>query len=297
MSLAKILAAFSILLILFPSFRINSAEILINLDENYTSVNILSNLNQNLTNFIELDEKVIDLQHTQAKESLQKALKELSPNASVENLLIMISSNGKAFSVNINFDLKGIVSKEGNVLGIDLKWKSFKIKDDLKFKDIHYNLIGKHHLKPLLENWRNDTSFSFYLNGSGPTDPSLALEEVEKLSLIDFTVLKVPLSSWNFIYDIESHKTSWSFTSKPLIDLTVYKRDLNFTKSYYVFMNVSATVKCSGFGKAVDDTIKINTGKGDYEMIMLSIILVFISFAVLINRRIRGLSKSKKFKA
>jgi hypothetical protein len=296
MRFIKISATFFILLILLPFFRINSTEISISLDENYTRINIVSNLNQNLTDFSRLDEKIIGLKLNQAKESIQNALNKLSSNALVENLTITISSNGKTFNTNITFDLKGVSLKEGNVLEIDVGWRSFKVEEDLEFKGIHYNLIGKYHLKPLLENWKNDTSFNFYLNKSGPIDPSLALENVEKLSLLDFTVLNVPLSSWNSTYDVQSHKTFWSFTSKPLIDLIVYRRDFNLTKSYYVFMNISAIIKCPGFGKAINNAIKIDTGKGIYEVIMLFTTLIFIGFSVLISRRTKGLLKSKKLK-
>ena len=297
MRFIKISAILFILLILLPFFRINSTEISINLNENYTRVNIISNLNQNLTDFPRLNEKIIGLKLNQAKESIQNALNKLSSSAFVENLTIIISSNGKTFNTNITFDLKGIASKEGNVLEINMRWKSFKVEEDLEFKGIHYNLIGKYHLKPLLENWKNDTSFNFYLNKSGPVDPSFALENVEKLSLLDFTVLNTPLSSWNSTYDVQSHKTFWRFNSKPLIDLIVYdRRDFNFTKSYHVFMNISAIIKCPGFGKAINNEIKIDVGKGTYEVIMLFTTLIFIGFSVLISRRTKCLLKSKNSK-
>ncbi|MEM3754597.1 MAG: hypothetical protein QXE19_02795, partial [Candidatus Bathyarchaeia archaeon] len=290
----KISAILFIFLLIFPSFKVNSTNILITIDENYIKVYIVSNLNQNLTGFPKLNEKIIDSQLIQAKESIQNALKKLSLNALIENLSIIMFSNDKSLNVTIAFNLKNVSFKEENVLEIDVGWKSFKVKEDLEFKGIHYNLIGEYHLKPILENWKNDTSFSFYINKSGPVDPSFALEKVEKLSLLDFTVLNSPLSSWNSTYEIQSHKTFWHFTSKPLIDLIVYESGLNFTKSYYVLIGILATIECPGFGKAIENTIKINIGKGNYETIMIFIILVFIGFSVLINKQLKRLSKTKK---
>lgn len=297
MKIVRILAIFFILLILFPSFQARSTKILINLNEDYARVNIISRLNQNLTDFPELNERVAGLKLIEAKESIQNAIDELGSKALVENISIIIFSSKKNLNINITFDLKDIITKHGNVLEINMEWKSFKIKDDLEFKGIHYNLIGENHLKPLLESWKNDTRVGFYLNKTGPLNASFVLEKVDKLSLLDFSILNTPLSFWNFTYDIKTHRTFWTFNSKPLIDLMVYKSDLNLTKSYYVLMNISSVISCFGFGKAMNDTVKINLGKGNYEIIMIFLIILLASINILIHGYIKRSLKPKKSKA
>src|SRR5437899_10000112 len=72
---------------------------------------------------------------------LNKALRERTPTASMDQVTLGASSNGTYYHYDLGFDVTGIATTYADTVALDMSWRSFVLSDDYKAGNYSINTV------------------------------------------------------------------------------------------------------------------------------------------------------------
>jgi len=247
---------------------------------------------------------------------LERALQSQVPTATVDHSVLYEqsfpwsnSTNTQYLNLSLNFDVHGVETSQTGVYHVDMSWKSFAIPSPVSIGTIEANKIGGYLLPGAKQIAAIPTTQSFQ-NGNIIIRLTLDIYSkvvassgfplsVQNLSILNFSRMFKPISTWTTSFDSASNTVSWASNigKIPLID--VFQTTLeagNTTRVDYVMAyNLQAKVTAPG-GSSVQGDVVIAT-QGTDEGVMGIIVVVAASLGVgsfLYEKRILGKTSRKR---
>jgi hypothetical protein len=272
-------AAIMAILIIHNASPVQAFTFTAAVSEDYVYVKIISSVSQNVTAFTMGQINVTGESLKTFSLSFDKALKAKAASASIKGLKMMMEISEKWMNVTVEFQVHNISSIKKNVCRVNCAWKSFNVPDDLKFKNVSFNLVGKAYLKPGISRYANVSGVNFYLNETVPVSASYARDLAGNVTLLNFKALSSPLQKWNKTYDPTQHKTIWAVSASPILRLkALVPRFDNITDVYNIYVGpVKAELSAPGYAKADGDTVICNVSKGELEIAMIAVITAILA--------------------
>jgi hypothetical protein len=298
----------------------------VSISDGSTTVSISLHASQNLTyqdRFFSLpyfNGRLIGQNASALTSIVQDSIRELSPRASVNNLVLALSSspptNGTVlqwFNVTLLFQVSGVQTAGSGTERTDLAWKSFVIASNVTVGGVEVNTIGDTYLLPttsyiqLLETQQGVPqrgTFSPYRNLVNnrivtATGIPTALSRVQ---LLNFNRFLPPIDSWEQSYIFASRSTMWSLTAEPnlgfIIQQTISEPHATQTINSGFFYNLQAAITAPARSFAQGNTILsvfIDTTETLMGTIVASV-LALGTVTYLYERRVLSLKITRKAK-
>ncbi|OLD01759.1 MAG: hypothetical protein AUJ07_10500 [Crenarchaeota archaeon 13_1_40CM_3_53_5] len=234
---------------------------------------------------------------------LNTAFKQLSPTASVTQVVLDAVSNGTSVHYDLNFKVSGITNDHGTAESIDLKWKSFVITEDFKVGNITLNGAVPDYLggqisafarlspatgPPLVERRM------WYWNGE-LLPPNEVAPTVAGLFVLNFTGLSKPIETWTPSAELHSqsylYKASTGFNLTQITQVIEAEGTTNFARD--LIYKVNTVISAPWGSTASGDTLFFEGDPGWGNWIMVGAIssALIVLFATLVYEN--GLLRSQ----
>ncbi|MBS7650523.1 MAG: hypothetical protein QXN62_06145 [Candidatus Bathyarchaeia archaeon] len=292
----KIIATVVILLIYLSSVArfAEAASIEVRVTDRYLEVKIESKTFQNMTAMPETSIHVTGIDLKQAEQALRNSLLKDYHTSEISNVSIRIDSNNVWLNLTIQFILEGMIRINRDVKRIDLGWIPFKVKEDLRAKNISYNLVGQKYIQPFIRSFLNESEVKYYSPIYTPIDSKLAANIAGNITSIDLTGVESKVSSWAREFDVNSKTTTWKTVVGKLIDLRAEVKSRNVSGNFYCYTESNAQVSVNGYGVAINGTILVETSQNTQATLMLMAIVGLVSitsaayrYEIKLRRRLR----------
>lgn len=288
----KNILVFILMLIIILPYGLCSAQastFKVKVSDSLLNVRIVSTVNQNLTSFPTQKTSVIGTDLEMANRSLNNALREKLSFVFAKSLSITVDSKPQTMNVTAEFNIGGVVT-QGDLLKINLAWKSFHVDDKLYAGNLSYNRLGQYFKTPMEDFIKLEANF--FMNKSYPLTNEAALNTVSNLTLLNFKALTKPIQNWSKNYDPTYDRTTWKTEVKPQIDFTAHCRIQNKTlpRLFFLATELYAEIVAPKYAYAENDIISVDMGKGWMEPLMAVTIALAIGLglaAICLERRRR----------
>jgi hypothetical protein len=248
---------------------------------------------------------------------LEKALQSQVSTATVDNAVLSEQSfpwsnltNTQYLNLSLNFDVHDVQKSQTGVYHVDMSWKSFAISSPIAIGSFEANKIGSYLLAGAKQIAELPTTQSFQ-NGNViirlTLDVYSKIEEgsnfppsVQNLSILNFSRMAKPISTWAASFDSASNTITWSSNigKIPLIDAfqTTIEAGNTTRTDYVMTYNLHAKVTAPG-GSTVQGDSVVSTFQGANEGVMGIIIVVAVALgfgSFLYERRILVKTSKKR---
>ena len=302
-------AAFILLLVIVVSLPIAPAwapDITLTFDANHVQVKMALSVHQNMT---ELPDRVGSLNETESQNAtaaITDALQKISPGAVLSGVNIDVNSNKTWLNLTLTMDVAGISQPRGDVMLVNTTWRAFNVSADLRTANISYNTFGIRYLRPVIDFYLNASRFETspnatikavtFFEGNQSVAGEEAANHAGNMTIFDFRSLDLPLDRWTRTYSLDNNTTTWRYTPAPALVTSVRAERLN--QSYQIFSNYafSAEAIVPGLARAEGNTMFVDVGTGQKELIMTSIVLAAIVLAVVSQLYFRSRRRAARMK-
>ena len=248
---------------------------------------------------------------------LEKSLQSLVSTATVENVVLFEQSfpwsnvtNTQYLNMSLNFDVHDVQTSQTGVYHVNMAWKSFAIASPIALGTFEANRIGSY-LQVGARQMANLPTTQEFQSGNIiirlTLDVASQIEEgssfppaVQNLSILNFSRMSKPISTWAASFNSASNTVSWSSNigKIPLIDAfqTTIEAGNTTRADYVLAYNLHAKVTAPG-GSAVQGDSVVSTFQGAYEGVMGTIIVVAVALgfgSFFYERRILGKTSKKR---
>ncbi len=272
------------------------------------SLNFFQNMSryQNITRVPIVDRFATAAETENATRVIQVALSKMAPNVRVDGLTIRVNSTGNWINVTSSFQVLGSTQRFGDVLWLNLTWKSFRISEDLRLGNLTYNLVGRRYLRPTIDFFVNATkvgssqnatirAVTFFINGT--TVPSnVAADRSGNATIFDFSALGSPVSSWKRVYSVTNNTTTWDMGLNPVFNITVRAQELNRTFNVRSLFRYATKITTPGISRGEGDVVKVDVSNGFKESTMAAIIIAGLGALVFAQIRYRRATRAQPFR-
>ena len=269
-----------------------ASKVSIEVQEGTAHVTVSSSMNQNFT---VLQSHVIDLggqDLTLARDAFEKAIKAKLNDATVSNFTVRITTTETKLNLTASFNVHNISSVSGDMMKVNLVWRSFNIPNNLVSQNISYNLVGQTYIEPIVLSYANSSWARFYLNENQSVFYQDAANAAGNATLVDFRALSKPLTSWNRTLDLEKQETTWFLPTAKILDLKMTVQEPNQTKSYYSVIDISSNIVGPSFATISGDAVVWSKNTID-EPLMFAIVIIVLAISLGIYAYGRRLSRKE----
>jgi len=276
-----------LIIFLYETAPAQASEVSIQIQTDGVMVKIESSIYQNMTVFPQSMFSLSGENLTDASSKFESAVRAKCPQASVKEFSMNVTSNTSWMNVSVRLELVGVQSRRGDVLDINCTWKSFMIRQDIRFGNVSLNLVGQSYVLPQVERYGNRTETIFYKRGTMPMTLPMARNEAGNATLFEFTSFELPVEKWSKTYNFSTQSTKWEFNGQPTLDLMIKFKEDNATKHLLAKIDPKATITARGHATAKGDMITLDLSQGFSEVAMIGIVIALFVITIFarINRR------------
>jgi len=295
--------AICVLMVLVSSWSATTAHassVNYTIHDGKVSVQLSLQVYENATAIPSLSQEFAGAAAQDLSSAIEKNLKTETANVSISSLSGELRSSSDWINASIRFDVNGVASRSGNLLNINCSWVRFKVTDDLRLRNVSYNLIGATYVRPVFEKYvnfqkppLNETIQSVaYQLGHQNTEGPIAVQSAGNMTLLDFSKLVPAIENWNSVYNVTRGSTTWSYDLAPAEDLTMMVVPIGATPfAAHAFYRYNATLSVDGLAQAQSDTVRIDVSSGFEPPLMFVIVIVAFGIAVVTSWTYRSRRK------
>ncbi len=273
--------------ILFQIPATSASKITINIEEDFVTTKIHSSIFQNITSLQNIEITIDDSNNPELKNVLEGAI---SNDVNVDEASFTLKQSENWINLSGSFKISNVIEKEKNLLKINCSWRSFKISDELIFKNQSFNKVGINKLAPAIQIYNNSENVEFYSPFYTPITFPTAYNKLSNVSLLNFEELDKPLPEWDNNFNTSAMTTQWRMNQSQYLYLRVEVIEHNITKKYLVQNFIEAEITAPNYANTRGDMIIIDVSKGEDEFLMIGIVsaLALIGFVgYFLERKIR----------
>jgi len=228
--------------------------------------------------------------------SLEAAIRSKVSSASLnqvefqEAVSPLSNSNTQYLNLTLSYNIAGVETSEYGIAHVDMSWKSWALSSAVALGAFEANKIGGYMLAGAEQIASQPQTISIN-NGAiiirttfevsaKLVEPSSFPHSVQSLSVLNFSRLSTPVSSWDWSSDLASNSAIWSFNVGRVHLVDIYQTTVesgNATRQDYTLSySLRAKVTAPWGSSAQEDTI-ISSLQGGPEGLMADIILVAVA--------------------
>lgn len=275
--------ALIVFLALYPAHPANGT-VQIDIVGSTVSVQISSTVTQNITSIPVFSAYYGPDNSSIISESVQDALRASSSQARVEELSLNVSStNGSNSTIafNLMFKVSQVVELRGELVDIDLSWKSFAVTSDILFQDHSVNLVGEAYMLPVILDFMTapptpGLSFRAFIDGTGPRNIPDMTKATKAIAFLNMSTFSNPISEMGLSYFLSENRTS--FSSGPRnVRLRFIESESNppfepITVYYVITFDNQLDVSVQGRATASGDRLLLETGSSAAAIMTFAIV-------------------------
>ncbi len=247
-------------------------------------------LNQNMTQLPIQTSTLNQGTDQQLASAFAEAVKKSNASATPEELAMNIVSSNQSLAITATMNVSGVSERRGDILTVDMSWKSLNVSADLRAGNLSYNTIGRRYFRPIVQFYANASRFvgrpnatitgvSFIINRTS-VGPETAENYVGNFTIFDFTELGSPLDNWVRTYSLSNDTTTWRLTPLQRLDFLMAIQRQNRTMEYSATYAYDAEITVFGLARAQGNILIVETGTGGQEWAMLGILVIAIVLAI-----------------
>ncbi len=296
--------AITILLLIIASMFVvpaSASDVGITVENEQVKAKFILSLEQNMTQFPNQTSTFNLASDGALSSAFTDSLKTMNPAAEPSDLMLNLNSTKTVLKIDTTMTVSGVSERRGDILAVDMGWKSFNVSADLRAGNLSYNTIGARYFRPIAAFYTNAslrvgqpnatiTGVTFLVNQTS-VEGRTAEQYAGNFTIFDFRSLSVPLEAWSRTYSLSNNTTTWRYTPPQRFDLTIRFQSLNQTTDMYATYGYDAEVSISGIARAQGDIVLLDIGTGQKELIMAGIVAITIILAIVTQLLFRARKK------
>ncbi len=189
--------------------------------------------------------------------------------------------NLQSINMSLTFIVRGVVERRDGAVLVDMGWKSFKVAEDITVQGVTVNRIGEKYFadtaQRLAESQPPTDVGGLRVYWEGLLVPTHGVREVlSRVSTLDFSTLKKPLSEWDHSLDLEKPSTRFSLNTgtRAVMSLTIRipDPDQEVTIAYALITKLDAVVEAAGLAVPEEDLLVVDPGS-TYQPTLMALTL------------------------
>lgn len=269
----------------------SATDITVTVENQQVKAKFVLSLQQNMTQLPNQTSTLDIASDSKLSSAFTEALRAKNPSAIPSSLTLNLASKGKWLNITTGLTLSGVTEKQGDILTVDMAWKSFNVSADLQAGNLSYNALGKKYFLPVTAFYANASRLvgqpnatingvSFFVNKTS-VNGETAKNYVGNFTVFDFRALNASLDQWPRNYTLSNNTTTWQFfPASPQLDLQIEYQQMNHTTSLFANYGYNAELTVSGLARATGNTVFLDVGTGQKEMIMVGVVIATLVLAV-----------------
>jgi hypothetical protein len=222
------------------------------------------------------------------------------------------SNNIQYVNITLKYNVGGVETSENGISSVDLSWKSWAMSSPVPLGAFEANRIGGYLVKGATEiastpqtQIINNGNIVIRLTYEVNSKLLVAADfpgHVQALSILNFTQMSKPVSTWNESFDLASNTDVWSTNLGGVHLADIFQTTVEAGNStrldYSLSYSLQAKVSAPGGSSAKGDII-ISTFQGIPELLMAAIIVSSVLIgvgAIFYEKQITGKNRSKRGK-
>jgi len=291
------LSLMTILALSWYSTSANASSLNYAIHDGRVSVDLSLHFFQNATEIAELSEAFAGSSAQNLTFALQESLKKRTSDVSVSSLSGELVSAKSWINSTMRFEVAGASMRKGDFQVLNCSWIGFNVPQDLRFRNLSYNLIGATYVRPAFEKYvdydkppLNETISSVtYVSREGNVPPAFAVNMAGNATLLDFTSLDAPIQTWQRTFNLTTGLTTWIYNPGPAVDLTMTVTPRSGVPSVArAFYSYNATVSVAGLAQAEGYSVKSDVGGGVTLLLMFAAVVVSSVVAIVASWNYRS---------
>lgn len=285
---------------------VSAANITMVFDGKQVQARFFLSLHQNMTSFPKEAISLDASSDSSMSNAIVAALRAKGPSASFTSLAVDVKSSANWLNLTLLMNLAGIYERRGSVADLNMTWKGFHTKADLRAGNLSYNTAGSRYLRPVIAFYENASRFenspnatvqavTFFVNGSRSVAGIDQANLVGNFTVLDFRSLDTPVDQWNRTYSLTNNTTSWRYRPSAILNASLRVQEFNKTFTLISQFGYDAEVSVPGLAVAQGNVLRADVGSGFEEWIMMVVVVSSLVLAVAVQMTYRRRKKALKF--
>ena len=282
---------------------VSAADVAITFDRQQVQARFVLSVHQNMTSLPSETSLLDASRDANMSNAIGAALRSKDPSASFTTLSVNVKSSSAWLNLTVLMNLAGVSEKRGSITDLNMTWKAFSTKADLRVGNLSYNTLGTRYFRPVVQFYDNASRFentpnatvqavTFFVNGTESVAGRDQANLVGNFTVLDFRSLDLPLDQWNRTYSLSNDTTSWRYRPNEILNASVRVQELNKTFTLISQYGYSAEISVPGLAVAQGNILRADVGSGLEEWIMLAVVAVSVVLAVVVQLNYRRRKKA-----